>query len=45
MVVQETLSYLNQGKIIKKNKPEIITKEFNSESLHDAFVTLTNKKG
>ncbi|MCH2679335.1 MAG: ATP-binding cassette domain-containing protein, partial [Alphaproteobacteria bacterium] len=41
----DTVIVLNQGKIIKKNKPETIIKEFNTESLHDAFVTLTNTKG
>ena len=29
----------------KFDKPETIIKEFNTESLHDAFVTLTNTKG
>ena len=41
----DTVIVLNQGKIIKKSKPETIIKEFNSESLHDAFVTLTKTKG
>ena len=40
-----TLIVLNEGKIIKKTKPETIIKEFNSEALHDAFVTLTKTKG
>ena len=40
----DTVIILNQGKIIKKNKPENIIKEFNTKSLHDAFVTLTNSK-
>ena len=43
--LSDTVIVLNQGKIIKKNKPETIIKEFNTESLHDAFVTLTNTKG
>lgn len=41
----DTVIVLNQGKIIKKNKPQTIIKEFNTASLHDAFVTLTNSKG
>ena len=41
----DTVIVLNQGEIVKKNKPETIIKEFNTESLHDAFVTLTNTKG
>lgn len=33
---------LNQGKIIKQNTPKDIIKEYNTDTLHDAFVSLTN---
>ena len=41
----DTVIVLNKGKIIKNNKPEDIIIEYNTETLHDAFVTLTNSKG
>ena len=33
---------LNKGKIIKKDTDKNITKEYNKDTLHDAFVSLTS---
>ena len=38
----DTVIVLNKGKIIKKDTPQNITKEFNKDTLHDAFVSLTS---
>jgi ABC-2 type transport system ATP-binding protein len=37
----DTVIILNKGKIIKNNTPTNITKEHDTETLHDAFVSLT----
>ena len=38
----DTVIVLNKGKIIKKDTPQNITKEYNKDTLHDAFVSLTS---
>ena len=38
----DTVIILNKGKIIKKDTPQNITKEYNKGTLHDAFVSLTS---
>jgi ABC-2 type transport system ATP-binding protein len=38
----DTVIILNKGKIIKKDTPQNITKEYNKDTLHDAFVSLTS---
>ncbi|HIK87570.1 MAG TPA: ATP-binding cassette domain-containing protein [Alphaproteobacteria bacterium] len=38
----DTVIILDKGKIIKKDTPENITKEYNKDTLHDAFVSLTS---
>ena len=38
----DTVIVLNKGEIIKKDTPQNITKEYNKDTLHDAFVTLTS---
>ena len=38
----DTVIVLNKGEIIKKDTPQNITKEYNKDTLHDAFVSLTS---
>ena len=38
----DTVIILDKGKIIKKDTPENITKEYNKGTLHDAFISLTS---
>ena len=38
----DTVIILDKGKIIKKDTPENITKEYNKDTLHDAFISLTS---
>ena len=38
----DTVIVLHKGKIIKKDTPQNITKEYNKDTLHDAFVSLTS---
>jgi len=38
----DTVNILNKGKIIKKDTPQNISKEYNKDTLHDAFVSLTS---
>ena len=38
----DTVIVLNKGEIIKKDAPQNITKEYNKDTLHDAFVSLTS---
>jgi ABC-2 type transport system ATP-binding protein len=38
----DTVIILHKGKIIKKDTPQNITKEYNKDTLHDAFVSLTS---
>jgi ABC-2 type transport system ATP-binding protein len=38
----DTVIILNKGKIIKKDTPQNIIKEYNKDTLHDAFVSLTS---
>ena len=38
----DTVIIVNKGKIIKKDTPQNITKEYNKDTLHDAFVSLTS---
>ena len=38
----DTVIVLNKGKIIKKDTPQNITKEYNKDTLHYAFVSLTS---
>ena len=41
-ITQSPNIILDKGKIIKKDTPENITKEYNKDTLHDAFVSLTS---
>lgn len=38
----DTVIVLNKGEIIKKDTPQNITKEYDKDTLHDAFVSLTS---
>ena len=38
----DTVIVLTKGNIIKKDTPQNITKEYNKDTLHDAFVSLTS---
>ena len=38
----DTVIILDKGQIIKKDTPENITKEYNKDTLHDAFISLTS---
>ena len=39
----DTVIILNKGKIIKNNRPNLIMKDTNTDTLHDAFINLVKE--